>query len=102
MRRGAVLDLILTNKEGLVGNVKLKGSLNMIDHEMGDHEMVQFSIPRAARKEHSKLATLDFGRADFGLFRDLLHGVPQDKSLEGGGSKGSWLIFKDHLLQAQE
>ncbi|GAB0188870.1 hypothetical protein GRJ2_001352300 [Grus japonensis] len=33
-RRGAMLDLILTNKEGLVGDVKLKGSLGCSDHEM--------------------------------------------------------------------
>ncbi|GAB0187715.1 nucleoside diphosphate kinase 6 [Grus japonensis] len=39
MRRGAMLDLGLTNKEGLVGNVKLKGSLGC-----NDHEMVQFQI----------------------------------------------------------
>ncbi|KAF1441782.1 hypothetical protein FQV07_0011647, partial [Pygoscelis papua] len=38
-RRGAVLDLVLTNKEGLVGNVKLKGSLGC-----SDHEMVEFKI----------------------------------------------------------
>lgn len=69
-RRGAVLDLILTKKEGLVGNVKLK--------ELGcsDHVMVQFRSPRAARREHSKLATLDLGRADLGLFRELLGRVP--------------------------
>lgn len=34
MRRDAVLDLILTNKEGLAGNVKVKGSLDFSDHEM--------------------------------------------------------------------
>ncbi|XP_009697831.1 PREDICTED: sentrin-specific protease 7-like, partial [Cariama cristata] len=33
-RRGAMLDLVLTNKEGLVGNVKLKGNLGCSDHEM--------------------------------------------------------------------
>ena len=27
MRRGAMLDLVLTNKEGLVGNVKLKAAV---------------------------------------------------------------------------
>ncbi|GAB0209576.1 hypothetical protein GRJ2_003423300 [Grus japonensis] len=32
MRRGAMLDLVLTNKEGLVGDVKLKGSLSCSDH----------------------------------------------------------------------
>jgi len=30
---------------------------------------------------HSKLTTLDCRRPDFGLFRDLLDSVPQDKAL---------------------
>ncbi|GAB0209472.1 hypothetical protein GRJ2_003414300 [Grus japonensis] len=96
-RSGAMLDLVLTNKEGLVGNVKLNGSLGC-----SDHEMVEFKILRTARKVHSKLTTLDFRRADFGLFRDLLGRMPWDKALEGRGAQDSWLIFKDHLLQAQE
>ncbi|GAB0205898.1 mitochondrial enolase superfamily member 1 [Grus japonensis] len=96
-RRGAMLDLILTNKEGLVGDVKLKGSLGC-----SDHEMVEFRILRAARRAHSKLNTLDFRRADFGLFRDLLGRIPWDKALEGRGAQDSWLIFKGQLLQAQE
>ncbi|KFV20689.1 hypothetical protein N340_13269, partial [Tauraco erythrolophus] len=45
---------------------------------------------------------LDFRRADFGLFRDLLARVQWDEALEGRGAQESWLIFKDHLLQAQE
>ncbi|GAB0207020.1 hypothetical protein GRJ2_003167600 [Grus japonensis] len=94
-RRGAMLDLILTNKEGLVGDVKLKGSLGC-----SDHEMVEFGILRAARRARSKLTTLDFRRADFGLFRDLLGRIPWDKALEGRGAQDSWLIFKGHLLQA--
>ena len=97
MRRGAMLDLVLTNKEGLVGNVKLKGSLGY-----SDHEVVEFKILRAVRKAHSKLTTLDFRRTDFGLFRDLLGRVSRDKALEGRGAQESWLIFRDHLLQAQE
>ncbi|GAB0180661.1 mitochondrial enolase superfamily member 1 [Grus japonensis] len=97
MRRGAMLDLILTNKEGLVGDVKLKGSLGC-----SDHKMVEFRILRAARRAHSKLTTLDFRRADFGLFRDLLGRIPWDKALEGRGAQDSWLIFKGHLLQAQQ
>ncbi|GAB0202667.1 mitochondrial enolase superfamily member 1 [Grus japonensis] len=96
-RRGAMLDLILTNKEGLVGDVKLKGSLGC-----SDHEMVEFKILRAARRALSKLTTLDFRRADFGLFRDLLARIPWDKALEGRGAQDSWLIFQGHLLQAQE
>ncbi|GAB0182280.1 hypothetical protein GRJ2_000693300 [Grus japonensis] len=66
MWRGAMLDLVLTNKEGLVGNVKLKGSLGC-----SDHEKVEFKILREVRRGHGKLTTLDFRRADFGLFRVL-------------------------------
>ncbi|GAB0182131.1 hypothetical protein GRJ2_000678400 [Grus japonensis] len=93
MRRGAMLDIGFTNKEGLVGNVKLKGSLGY-----SDHEMVEFENHRV----HSKLTTLDFRRADFGLFRDLLGRVPWDKALEGRGAQESWLVSRDHPLQAQE
>ncbi|GAB0208020.1 hypothetical protein GRJ2_003267700 [Grus japonensis] len=92
-----MLDLVLTNKEGLVGDVKLKGSLGC-----SDHEMVEIKILRAARRAHSKLTTLDIRRADFGLFRDLFGRIPWDKALEGRGAPDSWLIFKGHLLQAQE
>ncbi|GAB0183760.1 hypothetical protein GRJ2_000841300 [Grus japonensis] len=95
--RGSMLDLVLTNKEGLVGNVKLKGSL-----DCSDCEMQVFKILRAARRALSKLTALDFRRADFGLFRDLLGRIPWDKALEGRGAQDSWLIFKGHLLQAQE
>ncbi|GAB0176518.1 mitochondrial enolase superfamily member 1 [Grus japonensis] len=80
-----MLDLVLTNKEGLVGDVKLKGSLGC-----SDHEMVEFRILRAARREHSKLTTLDFRGADFGLFRDPLGRIPWDKALEGRGVQDSW------------
>ena len=64
--------------------------------------MVQFRILRAARRGHSKLTTLDFRRADFGLFGVLLGRVPWDKALEGRGAQEIWLIVKDHLLQTQE
>ncbi|KFV01564.1 hypothetical protein N340_02894, partial [Tauraco erythrolophus] len=46
--------------------------------------------------------TLDFSRADFSLFRDLLARVQWDEALEGRGAQESWLVFTDHLLQAQE
>lgn len=85
-RRGAMVGLLLTKMWGLLGNVKLKGSLGC-----SDRETVEFKILRAARV-HSKLIVLDFMRAQFGLLRDLL----------GRGAQENWLILKDHLLQAQE
>jgi len=92
-----MLDLVITNKEGLVGNVKVKGSLGC-----SDHEMVQFKILRAVRWVRSNLATLDFRRADSGLLRDLLGRIPWDKVPEGRGDQERWSVLKDHLLQAQE
>jgi len=71
------LDLVLTNKEGLVGNVKVKGSLGR-----SDHEMVEFKILRTGRWVCSKLATLDFRRADFGLLWDLLCRTLWHKALD--------------------
>ncbi|KFV11020.1 hypothetical protein N340_01493, partial [Tauraco erythrolophus] len=45
---------------------------------------------------------LHIRRADFGLFRDLLGQVQWDEDREGRREQESWLIFKNHLLQAQE
>lgn len=78
-----------------MGSAKPKGSSGC-----SDHEMVAFKILRAARRTHSRLAALDFRRADFGPFRELLGEVPWDKALEGRGAQESWLLLKDHLLQA--
>lgn len=48
MKRGAVLYLVLTNKEDLVGNVKLKGG----EHGCSDHEIVEFKISLCGLKPH--------------------------------------------------
>lgn len=65
-----------SHKEGLEGNVKLKGSF-----VCSDHEIMKFEILRAAKRAHSKLTMLEFRRGDFGLLRDLFGGVPWDKAL---------------------
>ena len=72
-----MLDLVLINKEGLVGNVKLKGSLGC-----SDHDMVEFKILRAVWRMHSKPTTMGFRTADSGLFGDVLSRAPWDKALE--------------------
>ncbi|GAB0181755.1 hypothetical protein GRJ2_000640800 [Grus japonensis] len=96
-RRGAMLDLVLINKEVLVGKVKLKSNLGC-----RDHEMVEFKNLKTVRRAHSKLTALDIRRADFSLFRDLLGRLPWDKALEGREAQESWLVFKDHFLQPQQ
>lgn len=75
--RGSNLqNLILTKEEGFTGDMKIKSSLGC-----RDHEMVKFRIHGAGRHKR-KLTTLDFKRADFGLFKYLCGGVPWDKAFK--------------------
>lgn len=67
MRRCATLVLLLISEEGLVGNVKPRGSLGC-----SDHEIVEFKILRALMRVYSKLSTLDLRRADFKLSGNCL------------------------------
>ena len=53
-KKGAMLDLVLINEDGLVSNMTLKGSL-----DYSDHEMMEFKILRVS-KVCGKLTTLDF------------------------------------------
>ena len=59
MRGAALLDLLFTNRESLVGDVEVRGCLGQ-----SDHDMVEFSILGEVRRGNSKTATLDFWRAD--------------------------------------
>lgn len=62
-RRNALLVLLQKRK---VGDVMVEGSLGS-----GDCEIIEFKILRELRKTKSKIATLNFRRTDFGLFRNL-------------------------------
>ena len=96
MRKGTMLNLILTNEERMVSN-KIMSSLGC-----SDHRIVEYKILRASNKVCSKLTNLDFRRADFSLFRELLGRMIWYKALEGRGAQESWSVFKKHLLQAQK
>lgn len=76
--------LRLTNKEGLVGDVKVEGRLNY-----NGHEIVEFRILGGGSRAKSKITALDFRGSDFGLFNDLLSRLPWDKSLETRGAQES-------------
>jgi len=95
--KGALLDFVLTNKEGLVEDVKVGGRLGC-----SDHEMVEFSFLRGGSKVISRIKTLDLRRTNFGLFKELLGGIPWARALEGRGIQECWSLFKYHFLHAQE
>ncbi|KAK4825812.1 hypothetical protein QYF61_002417 [Mycteria americana] len=66
-REGAPLDLLFVNREGLVGDVTVGGCLGQ-----SDHEMIELLILGEVRNGINRTATLDFWRADSGLFRRLV------------------------------
>lgn len=72
VRIGALLNLVLTNMEGLFGNLKLGGNLGC-----SDHETVELRILCGRNKVISRNATLDFRRGNFDPCKDLevLHGL---------------------------
>jgi len=53
-RKGSLLDLVLTNKEELVEDVKVGGRLSC-----SDHEMVEFRILLGGSRAISRIKTLD-------------------------------------------
>jgi len=69
-RRGMLLDLVLTNREGQVENAKVGVCLGCCDHEIGE-----FRILHGGSRAISRIKTLDFRRNNFGLFKELLGGI---------------------------
>ena len=79
---GVLLDLPFSNRERLVGDVKVGDCLGQ-----SDHEIVEFSVLGDVRRVTSKTAILNFQRADFDLFRTLVAGSLGSHSLRVKGSR---------------
>ncbi|CAM2095397.1 unnamed protein product [Caretta caretta] len=87
-RGRALLDLLLANREELVGEAKVDGNLGG-----SDHEMVEFRILTQGRKESSRIRTLDFRKADFDSLREMTGTIPWENNMRGKGVQESWLYF---------
>ena len=97
VKKGALLDLLFTNRKGLVGDVKVGDRL-----EQSDHETVEFSILGDVRRVTSKTAILNFQRADSDLFRTLVARVPWESLLKVKGVQEAWMLLKMEILKAQK
>lgn len=93
MRTAVLLHFLFINKEGLIVDVKVKGSL-----DYGNRETAEFRIPKAGKRVKSRTATLYFSRKDFDHSEDLLGRIPWDKAMQLRECQESRLIFKAHLL----
>ncbi|KAM9600796.1 uncharacterized protein ACIBXB_004039 [Morphnus guianensis] len=92
-RGRALLDLLFTNREGLVGSVMVRGRLGL-----SDREMIEFSILGEARKGVSKATAMDFRRANFGLFEAPVERVPWETVLKGKRGPGGMDVLQEGNL----
>ena len=64
----AILDLSLTNTWKLINDIRIGGCQGC-----SDHAVVKFTLPRDITKTKSKIRILNFGKAIFQLFRELIN-----------------------------
>jgi len=96
-RGGASLDLLFTNRAGLLGDMVDEGCLRL-----NYHETIDFPIHSEVKRGASKTTTKDHQRADIGLFRTLVEKVPWERALKGKGIQAGCTFFNKEALKAQE
>ena len=67
-----------------------------------DQAMVEFMLQRDMRREKGRNRMLNFRKADFQLFRELVNKIPWETVLTGKGAEQSWQIFKEAFFRVHE
>lgn len=80
-KKDDLLDLVFVNREGLVGVVMLGDCL-----DCSDQELVDFRVCGVMRKKFSRVATLNFKRANLKLLKELLSSVPWCRIITKGAN----------------
>lgn len=96
-REGTPLDLLFAKRKGLLCDEKIGGCLGH-----SDPEMIALSILTEVRRGISRTATLDFQRADLGLFRRPVERVAWEAVLKDRGVQEGWTFFKTEIFKVQE
>ncbi|KAJ7395570.1 hypothetical protein BTVI_153508 [Pitangus sulphuratus] len=64
--------------------------------------MRELLILGVVQRQVSRTATLDFWRAEFGLFRRLVDRVPWEVVVRGKRLKEGWMLFKKEIVKVQK
>ena len=67
---------VLTNKERLVGNMKVGGILGCSNHEIVEFKILHGKKKKKKKKVVCRIVTIHLRIANFHLFKDLLGGIP--------------------------
>jgi len=71
---------MLTSTSELIGDIKIRSSLGC-----SDHALVEFTLLRDMGKASSIVRTLNFRKANFQLFKQLVRRTPWERSSGTGG-----------------
>jgi len=96
-RGDTIPDLMLTSAGELISSIKMGGSLGS-----SDHALVEFTVLRDMGKARGKVRTLNFRKASFQLFKQLVSRTPWETVLRDRGAEQSWQIFQDAFHRMQE
>jgi len=90
-RGDAVLDLLVTNASKLIGDIKIGGSLGCSDHALVDSAVLRDTgqVLRDTGQVNSKVWTLNFKKASFQLFKELVNRTPWKTTLRDTGAEQS-------------
>ena len=92
-----LLDLLITNREGLGGDVVVGSRLGH-----SSHKKIDFSILGEVRRGLGKSTALDFWRADFELFRTLAGRIHWESVLKDKGVQEHWTSLKNKIVKTQK
>jgi len=76
-RGDGILDLLLTNANELIGDIRIGSCLGC-----SDHAMVEFTHPRDMGQTKIKIRMLNSKKADFHLFSELVSRTPWECALK--------------------
>ena len=76
---------MVTNASELISGVKTGGSL-----ACSDRTLVEFTVLRDMGQAKSKVRTLNFRKANFQLFKELVNRTPWETALRDKGAEESW------------
>jgi len=92
-----ILDLVLTNEEGMISNMEYYSPLGK-----SDHSVLHFKFNCYIQQENTERIKYYYDKADFTVMKQELAEVNWTRKLHGKNINDQWNTFKDILLKVQD
>lgn len=88
---------MVTNTSVLMGDIKTRSGLCC-----SCRALVEFTVSRDMGQVKCKVRKLNFKKAKFQLFKELVNKTLRETALRGKGEKKSWQNFRDAFYKVEE